>query len=326
MNPYIVPAHLGNPPQPFRLLLDLAWDTLFVPAADCKGDCEDFDPKSHFYLDDSSTYVKLDPYAELVYGTDRFFGEFATDTFRIAGLEVSDQYFVNVHRANPLGFLSFYFGYDGVLGLAPRFDHPLTSTILTLAPSPWSMMVNQSVLDHNLFALELPSGVMDIRDPDRRGEITFGGISEKYASSDFANLPLSNYSDQVWAVEAQSLTWENETHPIHEAFVNLTLAGFDTTSWFIGLPGNWSRSIYSSIEHKCSTILCTVNCDQRGEMPNITFGIGGQKITLTAFDYVDEIVGRDDEMVCLFDVYPTDGLYPVSAIVLGKPFMEALYR
>ena len=135
------------------------------------------------------------------------------------------------------------------------------------------MMVNQSLLDANLFALELPSGVMDLQDLSRHGQITFGGVSSKYASANFTRLPLSNYSDQVWAVQAQSFTWENSTHPLHEDFVNLTLAGFDTTSWFIALPGHWPEKIYASVEHDCGFISCTVDCEARKHMPNLTFGL-----------------------------------------------------
>ena len=326
LNPYIVLAALGNPPQPFRLLIDLAWDTLFVPSAEFNGDCDGSHDHLQFYSNQSSTYSRLDPDAWLLYGTDRFLGELARDTFRIAGLEVEDQFFVNVAHAHPLGFISFYFGYDGVLGLAPRWDHPLTSTLPTLAPSPWSMMVNQSVLDTNLFALELPYGVMDLRGMNRYGQISFGGIIPKYASADFTSLPLSNYSDQVWAIEAQYFTWENETHPLHEDFSNLTLAGFDTTSWFISLPGHWPEKIYASVEHDCGPIFCTVDCEKRKSMPNITFGLSRQSLTLSPFDYTVEVLTPGDEKACLFNIYPSRGRYPVDAIVLGKPFLETFYR
>ncbi len=280
-----------------------------------------------FYSNHSSTYSVLKHFAEMVYGTDRFEGELATDTFRVAGLELEDQPFINVDSANPLGFISLYFGYDGVLGLAPRFNH-LRTTDLTSAPSPWFNMVNQSLLDANLFALELPMGVEHWQDIKRWGEISFGGTSSKYDCANFSRLPLSSYNDQVWAVEAQSLTWENETHPIHEDFANLTLAGFDTTSWFIGLPGNWPQKIYESVEHDCPGFAfnCQIDCLQRKKMPNFTFGLAGKKFTITPYDYTVEFEGPAKTKVCFFDIIPTEGYYPVDAIVLGKPFMEAFYR
>ena len=322
-----MPAALGNPPQPFRLLIDLVWDTLFVPSAECTGDCEHNDPDSlHFFSNRSSSYSELFSEAWTVYGTDRFTGRLARDTFRIAGLDIQDQYFIHVDRANPLGFISFYFAYDGVIGLAPRFDRPLDSTATTVSPSPWSMMVNQSVLDANIFTLELPHGPMYAQNPGRRGEITFGGLNPKYSSADFSTLPFSNYSDQAWIVEAQYLTWENETHSIHEDFENVTLAGFDTTSWSIFLPGYWPWKIYRSVDHECHSLNCVIDCNKRQSMPNFTFGVGGKRFTLTAFEYTVEILGADEQLHCLFDLYRSRGMYAVDAIVLGKPFMENFYR
>ena len=299
---------------------------LFVPSAECTDGCDSPDFLK-FFSNQSSSYCMLDPYAEFVYALDRYHGAVATDTFRIAGLGVEHQPFVNVDRANSLGFISFYYGYDGVLGLAPRFNH-FKEQELTSAPSPWFNMVNQSLLDSNLFALELPIGLQNYIDITRWGELSFGGISPKYSTANFSSLPLSTYSDKVWAVEAQSLTWHNTTHPIHETFENLTLAGFDTTSWFIGLPGNWVRQIYRSVDVQCGgfSLFCEIDCLDRKKMPDFTFGLGGKNFTITAYDYTVELEGPAKSRVCFFDLMPTDGYYPVDTIVLGKPFMEAFYR
>lgn len=322
-----MPAALGSPPQPCRLLIDLAWDTLFVPSADCTGACDDpYVSRLRFNSTRSSTYSAQGSAASFIYGTDRFTGEVATESLRIAGLEVDNQYFVNVERADTLGFLDLYFGYEGVLGLAPLWNQSDTSDLPLTALSPWHMMVNRSILDANLFALELPGGLLDMEHPNRSGELSFGGINQKYASSKFLSLPLSNYSDQVWAVEAQSITWENKTHPLREDFTNLTLAGFDTTAWYLALPGNWSKSIYDSVKHECDPITCYVDCDLRQDMPNMTFGLGGQRITLTPLEYTSELLGKDKERLCTFDVVDTERFgFPVDAIVLGRAFMETFY-
>jgi saccharopepsin len=249
---------------------------------------------------------------------------------RIAGVEVTSQPFINVASARPIGFIGFYYGYDGVLGLAPRWDHhsipTAPTTTATRLTSPWSSIVRQSLLPANLFALELPSGVMDTTSLNRWGELSLGGISPKYASAPFSYLPLSTYSSQVWAVEAQSLTWHNATNPLHESFTNLTLAGFDSTAWFIGLPGNWTHMIYQSVDHNCGFLFCEIDCELRHKMPNFTLGLGGHDFTLTPWDYVVEVMAPGKQRVCLFNFYPTDGNFPVDAIVLGKPFMEAFYK
>ena len=102
-----------NPPRPFRLLIDLAGDTLFVASADCKDSCEYDGPNALlFFSNQSPTYSELLRDAWLVYSTVRFTGHLARDTFCLAGLEIQDQSFINVDRADPLGFLSFYYAYD----------------------------------------------------------------------------------------------------------------------------------------------------------------------------------------------------------------------
>lgn len=274
----------------------------------------------------------------LSYSTDRFVGCLGQDTFRIAGLEVVNQSFVNADSADPIGYLSFYFGYDGVLGLAPRWDYyespppdrdsdDAGSSTATWAPSPWTNMVTHSVLDTNLFALDLPSGVWDVQRPARTGEISFGAIHPRYESSVFTALPLSNYTDQAWAIEAQGMTWSHPTHPLYETFENRTLAGFDSTAWFLGVPGNWSRAIYSTVNHTCDQIVCWVECDARAGMPDLTFTIGrGDNITLSALEYTTEMVLPGNETKCMFALYNSQDWYPIDAIVFGKPFLETFYR
>ena len=274
-----------------------------------------------YWANHSSTYDSNHEDKEFIYGTNGFRGEIGLDTFRIAGLEIVNQPFLNADSTWPLGFISFYFGYDGVLGLAPRWNTSVDDTAL---PSPWSSMVNRSVLDRNLFAIDVPRGPRDVFEIGRTGQISFGDIDPKYELRTFTKLPVSTYTDQVWATEAQWLRLENATHWLEEDFVNFTLAGFDTTAWYLGLPGKWSSEIYASIEHECGFIWCFVDCHQRASMPNITFGLSGHDFTLTPYDYAPELVANGQSF-CSFEIYNTDDEFPVPAIVLGTQFLNAYY-
>ena len=116
-------------------------------------------------------------------------------------------------------------------------------------------MVEQSLLDHNVFAIDIPRLPRNLREIARTVEISLGGISPKTEHSRFSTLPISHYDDQVWAVEAQHLRLEyDDGHWIEQDFVDLTLAGFDATSFFIGLPGTWSETIYASLPHDCGLV------------------------------------------------------------------------
>ena len=314
-------AALGNPPQPFRLNIDMTWDTLFVPSVDCDGTCNEPGQPFSFQSNLSSTFQPGPPGSAMtLYAGVRFEGPIAYDTLRVAGLEIEEQVFINAETARTLGFIDLYFNYDGVLGLAPRWNSSLDTTTL---PSPWLTMVNQSLLDANLFAIDLPHTPFDLSSSPRVGELSFGGTNPKYNSSTFTSLSLSDYTDRVWAIEAQSFTWTNRTHPIHTTFSNFTLAGFDTSSWYIGLPSTLADEINAQVQPLCTFVFCYVPCSQRHVMPDFVFGIGGKEVRVSAMDYAQE-VGQGS---CTFNVLDSRavGGFPVDAIVLGTPVMNAFY-
>lgn len=100
------------------------------------------------------------------------------------------------------------------------------------------MLVNHNLLDYNMLPIDVPRGIRNLSECafPRLGEITFGGLNSKYESSDFSVLPLVEYDDQAWTVEAQSLRWDDSSRSMHEDFVPSTLA-FITADWFLALPG-----------------------------------------------------------------------------------------
>lgn len=329
----VVPAALGTPPQPFRLLVDLAWDTLFVPSADMEigymnGSYDNF---LHFFANQSHTYVPGNKTATIAYWTEAYEGNLSHDVFHIAGLSVPDQPFINAEEYRDLGMVSFWNGYDGVLGLSPGWN--ATSRWRSPAPSPWATLVEQGILDHNLFTLDLPHGPRSWTEITPTGSMTFGAIDPKYANSQFTSLPLSGYTNQAWTVQAHSVTWHNKTHPIHQTFKNYTLAGFDTSMWYLGLPGSLAHDIRRLTPGvKCDPVTCWVDCDARKNMPDLTVGFFGQEpgtveeLTITAFDYAPELILRGGERSCTFEFTSTDGEWPVDAIMLGTNFLTAFYR
>ncbi|KAK3328345.1 aspartic peptidase domain-containing protein [Cercophora scortea] len=326
----LVPAALGNPPQPFRLMVDLAGDTLFVPSSKLDTYDTGNDDILRFFSNESSTFESIQPEAYTSFAGVSFSGELALDTFTIAGVEVAQQPFINAHSAEPIGWVHLWLGYEGALGLSPKWN---TTLHPTQTPSPLAMMVNQGVLDRNLFAIDVPRGPR--RDGDehisRIGEISFGGINPAYETSHFSVLPLDSYTDAGWGVAAQSLTWENGSSPIHEDLEQPTLAFF-TTEYFISLPRAWYERIQDAVNPDCGFIWCFIECGLRAKLPNFTFGIAGQNFTLTPFDYAPVVVDASRREMCSFDIYSTSGVLgetgdPVldRSIILGTPFLNAFY-
>jgi hypothetical protein len=97
-------------------------------------------------------------------------------------------------------------------------------------------------------ALELPGRPLNLRSPDRVGQLSSGVISDEYHDSRFVSMPVSNVTDEVWAVTLESISWKNQTHPVHQEFEN-AFAGFTTMDWSIGIPSEWRRHLYSSVNH-----------------------------------------------------------------------------
>jgi hypothetical protein len=109
-----------------------------VPFAECTSGACDRDTIFKYYANHSSTSVP-DPnsHFETLYAGLRFSGKLTYDTFHIAGLSVPSQPFLAADSANPLGFLYLWFSYEGVLGLAPRWNHtPSLPDFSPALPSP----------------------------------------------------------------------------------------------------------------------------------------------------------------------------------------------
>src|SRR6266700_8376041 len=70
-------------------------------------------------------------------------------------LSIENYLFAEAKDVYPISYLADYDGFDGSLGLAP------SSALSVLGmPNPFNMMMEQGILDENLFALKLPRGVL----------------------------------------------------------------------------------------------------------------------------------------------------------------------
>ncbi|KAK8127258.1 hypothetical protein PG984_008366 [Apiospora sp. TS-2023a] len=304
-------AALGNPPQPFRLYVDLLWDTLFVPNASLSTQyCSPGFEMFRYRANESSTAKPTDlGWYHMEQNLVVFSGPAALDTFRIGGgdLRVERQPFVAVEHAQPASLLHLWMNYDGVLGLSPRWNSPAEPTASHL-PSPWARMVRDGVLDDNVFAIEVPRAARGGFDYDgsngdvgpTAGAMTFGGVADKYRDAEFATLPLVvRDDDRAWAVAAHSVRWANQTQPIDYRFNASTIAVF-STQWIIGLPGPLAARIHRSIPEwagkQCGMgLLCFINCAARRHLPDLVFELAGQSFTVTAFQYAYRVVDPKGE-------------------------------
>ncbi|KAF2190991.1 hypothetical protein K469DRAFT_655479 [Zopfia rhizophila CBS 207.26] len=89
-------------------------------------------------------------------------GKVSHDTLHVAGLEIRDFVFGEATSVILENIFSGYDGHDGFLDLAPN------SEAATLGmPSPFSRMVEDGLLDKNLFAIKVPRGAIFGFDSDK---------------------------------------------------------------------------------------------------------------------------------------------------------------
>ncbi|KAK7981406.1 hypothetical protein PG988_003644 [Apiospora saccharicola] len=290
-------AALGNPPQPFRLYVDLLWDTLFVPNASLSTQyCDPGFEMFRYRANESSTAEPSDlGWYHMEQNLVVFSGPAALDTFRIGGggLRVERQPFMAVEHAQPASLLNLWINYDGVLGLSPRWKNTSAEPTASHLPSPWARMVRDGVLDDNVFAIEVPRAA--------RAGFDYDGSNGDYRDAEFAALPLAvrDDDDRAWAVAAQSVRWANRTQPIDYRFNVSTIAVF-STQWIIGLPGPLAARIHRSIPEwagkQCGMgLLCFINCAARRHLPDLVFELAGQSFTVTAFQYAYRVVDPKGE-------------------------------
>lgn len=349
INGLVTTAALGTPPQPFRLVFDLVWDTLFVPNASIDQQTWDL----HLYYANESTTAAPSDLGRRSVDRDLvdFSGPVVKDTFRISGGEVARQPFVAAERAYSQG-VNLWIFYDSVLGLSPRFNHGGGDMPEDRLPSPWSRMVRKGVLDANLFALEVPRvangdmGNFPAPGPRTKGYISFGAIHPKNRGAQFESLPLVRDDDGLWAVEAQSVRWDNQKSPIDHRFDddddddNKTVTVF-TTEPVLAIPdAAFVRQIHRSIpawawrEEYYDQVL---DCAGHDHLPDLVLELGDREnkktFTVTARQYAFPVhVKGGDEGSCLFSLVSTawykgclGGAAPRGAVVLGTGFLNAYY-
>ncbi|KAK7960762.1 hypothetical protein PG988_011976 [Apiospora saccharicola] len=304
-------AAVGTPPQPFRLLVDLLEGPFFLPGAGIEDEEGGTRDDLNLYFANESTTYASGGHERLrrEHGGVYFWGELTTDTFRIAGLDLSRQPFLHADRYGS-DWIDFYMEYDAVLGLRTQ-----TADDSSPFPSPWTSMVQQGTLEKNLFAISIPSEASG-----ESGKLPFGVIDPAYTSSPFRSVPLVGHDGgaATWSVPLRSLS-----SPVL------------TTEWFAAVPRafrwRWARDVAlgCAIMH----MHCEVDCARRAGMPDTVVGLGEHEFRVAARQYARPIIrARDGRELCLVSMVDAEQLRdprgPLGGtnMVFGLSFLRAFYR
>ncbi|KAK3332272.1 aspartic peptidase domain-containing protein [Cercophora scortea] len=308
---------LGEPGQPFRVLLDISSSDLFIPSSAChtpqhEGICGTghnlFHPaRSPTYRSTAQT-VTCDSDIRFNYQANISF-----DTLNVAGLFLQDQASTRAY---------------GILGLAPDDENSASNTTSFL-----TNLVNCMLLDRDVISILLGRSEQGYIHP---GEIQFGGINDElvYPGTTMRFLPLTHKKDDpnnpnnhfkfltgTWQTSVECITLRGrdgasllvgsgsaEASPTQKVFhTNGTTARFDTLLPFLVLPDAVAQALKEIASHFLIDLgfLSGVLCQDRWKLLELVFTMSGEDFVLSPHDYTLQTVW--DEMrghVCLLMIQP----------------------
>uniref|UniRef100_A0A669BEU0 Renin n=1 Tax=Oreochromis niloticus TaxID=8128 RepID=A0A669BEU0_ORENI len=272
---------IGTPPQSFKVIFDTGSSNLWVPSIYCNSAaCNNhakFDPRR------SSTYRQNGRPLSITYGTGSMTGILGYDTVTVGGLAVTNQIFGLSQTEAP--FMQ-YMQADGIFGLA----YPSLS-LLHVSELVSTMQLSPLV---KLFCSN-----------NQRGSVvTFGGVDTNHYSGSITWIPLSN--ELYWQITVDSVSGNGGCQAV-----------VDTgTSMIVG-PQSDIDNINSWLGASRQNGEYIVNCNNIGQMPDVTFNINGQQFTLPASVYVYQVQYNS----CITGFSATGG----NMWILGDVFLRQYY-
>jgi saccharopepsin len=310
---------IGTPPQPFSLALDLVEETTFVPSSTCTNRCEAGYHRYNSSL--SSSYKPKGGYMSVKWGAVNYGGFASQDTFRIGDLNVPEFIFEEWTLAACYSIACVMGGFDGVLGLAPPWRKGEYPNVL-------SRLLSNNLLSSPIFSLKIPHTEQD------EGELLFGATNPSLYTPPLVTLPIKNatgkaqsrFSD-LWTIAATHITFDTAI-PIHQPLSIHHIALLNPASPWLILPSNFAKTLTDAIGAQPGPYWYhNVPCARRGELPALTFTLGGYNFSISAFDYTHEVDLQGAGLICIttFAAASEFLVDDTDVIVLGSPFLKGVY-
>ena len=237
-------------------------------------------------------------------------------------IKIPDQVFEEFTDASAVSFLAWPVGYDGAIGLRP----PWAS--YSGIPSLFGSLVSRGLLDRPIFSLTLPNSVSN------QGNLLLGGIDPDLFVGNITTIPLVRPEypplGDTWAVSIQSITFDTQI-PLRFDMPIGSVAVLDTGWPYIILPHEIFLNVTAAVGAKLVRgFFHSIPCERRQELPTMTFTLGGQNFSISAFDYTLELdmpwLHPEPGRMCILGMVDSDGLaLPWGTLILSSPFLRGFY-
>lgn len=163
-------------------------------------------------------------------------------------------------------------------------------------------MINQGLLENNVISLKFG------RTEEEISELVLGGRPHNLSRVDLVEVPLDHskaspsdweddmwryYSMNGWQMSVLNMALASNTSGNPTPFIEIPqVTVIDSAFPWIGIPDNFADKIHIAIG--IDRTFLSIDCDTRSHCPNwtITFGPGGNTITLTPWDFLLKSYGR----------------------------------
>jgi len=304
---YYGEIQIGTPGQPFTVVFDTGSSNLWVPASNCtqKG-CR---TKHKFTAAKSSTYKADGRIFYIRYGSGPVSGFLSNDQVQVGDLEVTDIAFAEITDPSGLGAAFSVGKFDGILGMA--WDSISVDNLETV----FGKMIDQKLVDQQLFAFYLSSEADPPLPPLHAGELIIGGIDSSHYTGEITYEPLT--SETYWEITMTGLALGDKSITTNYRAV------LDTGTSILAGPKADVAAVAKLVGAKpFLNGEYTVPCKSIPTLPTLNVKIGAKTYPIAPKDYII----NDENEICLFGMTGIDIPPPNGPLwILGDVFIRQYY-
>jgi len=292
------PIAVGTKGQTLNVIFDTGSSNLWVPSKNCTN-CG-FHPK--YDHSKSSTYVPNGTKFEIRYASGPVAGYLSQDSVTVGDVTTKSNLFAEITDVSGLGPAYALGKFDGILGMAYQ------SISVDHIPTIFQNMLEQKVIEKPVFGFYLSN------DPDKAGELDFGGIDPVHFTGQLTYVPVTQQT--YWTVAMDDLTISGKS------YTKVRKAVVDSGTSLIAGPAADVKAIAAAVgAHALIHGEYIIDCGKIQTAPSINIELSGKIYELKPVDYILNVQGS-----CLLGLVGLNIPPPTGPLwILGDPWIRKFY-